>query len=196
MIRKQTILGAATGAPSPSASIAAADTILGRAVSSTPRGELVTMPIVGDVWVELPGEMVVDEIESAVYKAMRLLDIPFTPLNSLTYDSRRLALTLAWAVRHPDPGSRDVRAGTQDQWCALDIEALSACGAVYTDVRERLNPMSFALSEAEFEDIRLAHEKKNPAMLRTFGVISLSSYLATTAAPPASSPTAPPSNGL
>jgi hypothetical protein len=194
-VRRQTILGAATGAPSPSASIAAADTILGRAVASTPRGELVKMPLIGSVWVELVGEMVSAEIESATIRAMSELSIPFTPIHSGSYERRQTALTLAWAVRHPDSDKRHICAGTQEQWCAKDNEFLAACIAVYTDVRERLNPLSYPLSSEEFDQIRLAHEKKNPAMLRTFGVVSLSSYLATTDAPPASSPTAPPSSG-
>ena len=175
------------------ASVDKTETMLSRARAATPRGELVTMPMLGRVWVELAGEMVVDEIEGAVYAAMDALKIPATALNGATYESRRAALTLAWAVRDPD--SREVRAGTTDQWLAMDLEMIAACSAVYTDVRERLNPLSFPLSEDEFTQIRLAHEKKNPVLLRTFGVVSLSSYLATTDAPPASSPTTPLSDG-
>lgn len=103
-----------------SAASTAADTLLSRARSVTPRGEYVTMPMLGRVWVELAGEMVVDEIEGAVNAAMKALDIPPTALNGATYDSRRAALTLAWAVRDPD--SHETRAGTQEQWLALDLE--------------------------------------------------------------------------
>lgn len=170
-----------------------ADTLLSRKRAATPRGELVTMPMLGLVWVELAGEMVVDEIEGATYAAMDALKIPFTAMNGATYDNRRAALTLAWAVRDPD--NHEVRAGTQEQWLALDLEMISACSAAYTDVRERLNPLSFPLSVEEHEAIRLAHEKKNLRMLRTFGVVSLSSYLATTDAPPANSPTMQQSSG-
>lgn len=169
------------------------ETMLSRARAATPRGELVTMPMLGHVWVELAGEEVVDEIEGAVYEAMNKLKIPATAINGATYESRRAALTLAWAVRDPD--SREIRAGTTEQWLKMDIDMIAGCIAVYTDVRERLNPMAFPLSDDEFEQIRLAHEKKNSAMLRTFGVVSLSSYLATTDAPRASSPTTPQSSG-
>lgn len=185
LVRKQ--------AEAKSAAATAADTMLSRARASTPRGEHVTMPIMGRVWVELAGEMVVDEIEGAVYAAMDALKIAPTALNGATYDNRRAALTLAWAVREPDDHS--VRAGTQEQWLALDLEMIAACSAVYTDVRERLNPLSFPMLLEEYDAIRRAHEKKSPAMLRTFGVVSLSNYLATTDAPPASSPTTPPSSG-
>lgn len=185
LVRKQ--------AEAKSAAATQADTLLSRARASTPRGEHVTMPILGRVWVELAGEMVVDEIEGEVYAAMAKLNILPTALNGATYDNRRAALTLAWAVRDPD--NHDVRAGTQEQWLALDLELIAACSAVYTDVRERLNPLSFPMAPEEFDAIRRAHEKKNPAMLRTFGVVSLSNYLATTDAPPASSPMTPPSSG-
>lgn len=185
LVRKQ--------AEAKSAAATQADTLLSRARAATPRGEHVTMPILGRVWVELAGEMVVDEIEGEVYAAMAKLNILPTALNGATYDNRRAALTLAWAVRDPD--NHTVAAGTQEQWLALDLELIAACSAVYTDVRERLNPLSFPMSPEEFDAIRRAHEKKNPAMLRTFGVVSLSSYLATTDAPPANSPTMPPSNG-
>lgn len=187
-----TLLGAKLAQRS-AAPAAQADTMLSRARASTPRGELVTMPMLGQVWIELAGEVVVDEIEGAVFAAMKALDIHPTALNGQTYDNRRAVLTLAWAVR--DPSNHDVKAGTPEQWGALDLEMLSACSAVYTDVRERLNPLSFPISDEEFRQIRLAHEKKNPVMLRTFGVVSLSNYLATMVDPPASSPMMPPSSG-
>lgn len=169
------------------------ETMLSRARSATPRGEHVTMPMLGRVWVELAGEMVVDEIEGEVHREMGKLGLAPTVMNGMSYDSRRAALTLAWAVRDPD--AHETKAGTVDQWLAMDLEMIAACNAVYTDVRERLNPMAFPLSSEEYDQIRLAHEKKNSAMLRTFGVVSLSSYLATMDAPPASLPTMPQSSG-
>lgn len=183
---------AAKAAPAP----AKPETILARARAASPRGEYVEMPILGRVWVELAGELVVDEIEGEVFAAMAALGLQPVPTNMLTYDSRRTALTLAWAVRDPDSADHAVRAGTAQQWLEVDIDLLSACGQVYGDVRERLNPVgSSSLTDEEYEQIRLAHEKKNAAMLRTFGLASLSNYLATTDAPPASSPTPPPSPG-
>lgn len=173
---------------------ATADTLLQRARAATPRGELVTMPLLGSVWIELAGEMVVDEIEGAVFAAMKALELPPIELNALTYEARRTALTLAWAVRDPD--NREVRAGTQDQWCALDIDLLSACGYVYGDVRERLNPVGLpALTRDQIDLIRHGIEKKNPMRLRSVGVVALSLYLLTMDAPPASSPTRPSSTG-
>jgi hypothetical protein len=124
---------------------------------------------------------------------MKALDLPPTSINARTYDSRRTALTLAWAVR--DASDRAVPFDTADNWCGMDIDFISACGIVYNDVRERLNPVAYPLTTEEFDEIRLQHEKKNPMMLRTYGVVMLSNYLATTDAPPANSPTPPPSPG-
>lgn len=178
------------------AKTAAPLTLLAQKRASTPRGEYVVMPMFGQVWVELAGEMIVDEIEGAVFAAMNALKIPLNAMTALTYDSRRLALTLAWAVRHPDPDKREQRAGTQDEWVALDIDMISACGLIYSDVRVRLSPIQVgAVDPEEFEQIRLAHEKKNPMLLRSFGLSALSLYLASTDAPPASSPTTPSSGG-
>lgn len=170
--------------------------MLGRARATTARGELVDMPMLGPVWIELPGEHVVDEIEGAVFKAMSDLGMPLTPVNALTYGSRRTALTLAWAVRHPDQAKREERAGTEAEWCAIDIDMLSAMSAVYTDTRERLSPLSsMALSQEQLDAIRQGIEKKNPMLLQSVGVVALSSYLLSTAGQPASSPPMPSSTG-
>lgn len=181
---------AARIADAKAAPAAVAETQLGRIRRATPRGELVVMPMLGSVWVELAGEMVVDEIEAAVWNAMQALGLPLTDVNSLTYDSRRVALTLAWSVRHPDPSKREERFGSQEDWTALDIDLLSACGQVYTDVRYRLSPLSSSgLTQDQVDTIRVGIEKKNPMLLRSVGVVALSTWLLTTVDQPASSPT-------
>lgn len=170
------------------ANAAKPESLLARARATCPRGEETAMPTLGRVWVELPGEAIVDEIEGATFAAMKLLDLPATPINMPTYESRRLALTLAWAVRDPDNHAE--RAGSQDEWMAMDIDLLMACGIVYSDVRERLSPVGVGqLTTEQMDEIRLAIEKKNPTRLRSYGVVVLSSYLLSTADPPASSPT-------
>lgn len=169
--------------------------LLSRMRLDTPRGELVAMPMLGQVWVELAGEMVTDEIEGATFKAMRDLGLDAIALNGESYGGRRLALTLQWAVREPDQGRRHVNAGTTEEWLAMDLELLAACGRVYTDVRERLNPLSTPISADELERIRHYHEKKNTRGLRSFGVDSLASYIASMGVPPVSSPMMPSSDG-
>lgn len=183
-------------ARAPAAPVPGGDTLLARARVTVPRGELVEMPLLGKVWIELPGELVVDEIEGAVFKAMADLGLPLTAVNALTYGSRRIALTLAWSVRHPEPAKREERAGTEEQWCAIDIDMLSAMSAVYTDTRERLSPLSsMVLDQDQLDAIRQGIEKKNPMLLQSVGVVALSSYLLSTAGQPASSPPTPSSTG-
>jgi hypothetical protein len=164
--------------------------LLARARETFQRGEHVTLPVLGAAWIELASEVTVDEIESQVFEAMAALKLPPTGINVLTYDSRRTALTLAWAVRNPDNHAEHY--GTSEDWLALDIDMILSCGLIYADVRERLNPVGIsALTEEAMLEIRLAIEKKNPMYLRSFGVAMLSLYLLSTASQPAASPPSP-----
>lgn len=179
---------AAAAAPSKAGSLLAA------ARARTPRGDFVELPVLGRVWIQLPGDTVVAEIEGAVFSAMEALGLAPTPMNSQSYGTRRLALTLAWAVRNPD--KTDERAGSSAEWCAEDPDMLAAYGMAYNDVRERLSPLSMdTLTPEEFDAIRLGIEKKNPTPLLSCGVVALATYLLTTAAPPANSPTMQSSTG-
>jgi hypothetical protein len=172
------------------------ETILARKRAETPRGEYCVMPLFGRVWVELAGGIVLDEVESGVYAAMDEKKLAPTALNMRSYDQCRTALTLAWAVRNPDPDKREERAGTSDEWRALDVDLQVACGLVYDDVRERLSPVGMSrLSQDQLDAIRLGIEKKNRMLLVSAGVAALSLYLLTMDAPPASSPTMQSSTG-
>lgn len=170
------------------AKVESEETMLSKARRGSPRGEYTTMPDIGRVWVELAGGEVVEEIEGSVFEIMAAKKLAPIPINASTYDACRLALTLAWCVRHPDPDKRELRVGSEDEWRSQDIDYLQACGIVYADVRERRNPLSQPLSQEQLDDIRLGIEKKNPMLLQSVGVVALSSYLLTTVAPPASSP--------
>lgn len=159
----------------------------------TPRGAYVEMSFLGRVWVELPGDMITAEIESAVFSQMEALKLPAIPINGPSYDNRRLALTLAWAVRHPDTKEP---AGTQAQWCDLDLDMLAACGMVYNDAREILSPLtSDSLTPAQVDAIQLALKKKDKTLLLSCGVVVLSNWLLTGASQPANSPTTASSTG-
>jgi hypothetical protein len=152
--------------------------------AQVPRGELVEMPLVGRVWVELVGEQAVDEIEGATLAAMKADGLEPIGLNAMSYDSCRTALTLAWAVRNPE--NKDERVGTSEEWRGVDIDIILACGLVYNDVRERLSPIAMgSLTQEQLDEIRLAIEKKNAVRLRRAGVVALSLYLLSTAALPA-----------
>lgn len=178
----------ATAAPAPKA------TLLAQARAQTPRGEYVTLPLFGRVWIELAAHETVNEIEGAVFAEMARLKLAPTAIAAWTYEAERTVRTLAWSVRNPD--QREERFGLLEEWRVLDIDVINACGIVYADVRERLDPIGLpTLTIEDLDAIRLAIEKKNPMELRSFGVSKLSLYLATTGAPPASSPTPPSSTG-
>lgn len=179
---------------SAAAAPAKAVTLLATRRAQVPRGEFVEMPLVGRVWVELVGEQAVDEIEGTTLAAMKAEGLEPIGLNMLSYDSCRTALTLAWAVRNPE--NKDERVGTAEEWRAIDIDVILACGLVYGDVRERLSPIALgALTKDQLDEIRLAVEKKNAMSLRSAGVVALSLYLLSTADPPAPSPTTKSSTG-
>lgn len=164
------------------------ESLLGRARAANLRGELVTLPLLGRAWIELASQVIVNEIESAVYQEMDRLKLPAIPLNALTYDSARTALTLARCVRDPDDHAQPF--GPLDEWLKLDIDLIMACGVVYNDVRERLDPIGIHyLTDQDREGIRDAMEKKSPTLLRSYGVAILSLYMLTGDPPPPSSPT-------
>lgn len=165
-----------------------------RVRASSLRGELVELPMFGRVWVELVGGLASDEIDSAVFARMEKLKLPLHAINMPTLEGIRDRMRLAWAVRDPDDHA--IRAGTLAAWDELDHDIIMSCALVYNDVRERLSPIQIGrLSADQLEDIRLGLEKKNPILLLHAGVAALTSWLLTTAAPPASSPTTPSSTG-
>lgn len=189
-----TILAAKTAATAAATQAAKPPSLLAQCRTQVPRGEFVVMPLVGRVWVELVGEQAVDEIEGATLAAMKAEGLEPVGMNALSYDSCRTALTLAWAVR--DPENKGERAGTAEEWREIDIDVILACGLVYNDVRERLSPIAMgALTKDQFDEIRLAIEKKNAVRLRSAGVVALSLYLLSTADPPVPSPTTKSSTG-
>lgn len=170
------------------------DSLFAQRRAATPRGAFVDMAFLGNVWIELPGDMAIAEIEGAVFSQMDALKLPPSVINAAAYGSRRLALTLAWAVRCPDLIAEP--AGSQADWAALDVDMLAVCGLVYNDVRERLSPLSSdTLTAEEIDAIKLGIEKKNRALLLSCGVVALSNWLLTGAGQPASSPTTPSSTG-
>jgi hypothetical protein len=187
------MLAAARRAEPAPAAPAAEPGMLAAARARSPRGEHVELPLIGRVWIELPGDLVVAEIEAATRAEMKRVGLDLDVVTSLSHASHQLARTFAWAVRRPDAITE--RADTTEEWLAADPDWLNACGLVYMDVRNRLNPTAATLTQDQLDEIRLAHEKKNWTLLLSYGAVSLSSYLLTLAAPPASSPTTPSSTG-
>lgn len=167
--------------------VPAAETRLARWQASAQRGKHVDLPLIGRVWIELPGDAEVARIEGEVFSEMAILKLEAVPINAFTYDACRTRLVLATAVR--DPEDHAVKFGSVDEWGQLDVDMVNACGVVYSTVREELDPIGMpTLTAQDCRDIRLAIEKKNPTLLRSFGIARLSLYLLSTESPPAISP--------
>jgi hypothetical protein len=167
---------------------------LAQARAQAPRGEIVTMPLIGRVWVELVGEAAQDEIDGSVVAILKTEGLDLIPLNARAIERCRNALMLAWAVRSAD--NKDEKFDSAEAWRTLDADMITACALVYEDVRYRLSPVAMgALTKEQFDEIRLAIEKKNATQLASAGVVALSLYLLSTADQPANSPTTKSSTG-
>lgn len=141
------------------------------------RGEEVTLPVLGRVFVELPGARVWQEIEGAVRREMRRLEAPTEGIEGAAMREAELALrVLAAAVRDPDDHA--VPFGSLEEWGAVDNDVINLAWQAFGDVRERLDPVSFPMSPDEMFAIAAVVKKKDPALLRTFGVVRLSLWLA------------------
>lgn len=153
------------------------------------RGETVTMPIVGEVWVELIGHDHHNAAEGASIAELTAAGVPAAGAWGLSYESERAKRTLAHSVRELD---KVTPIGSVEEWGAFDDDVIAACWFVYGDVRERLDPIGVdRLTEDDVRDLDDAIEKKNRMAMLRCGVAKLSLYLLTTAARHANSPTPP-----
>ncbi len=167
--------------------VAGAPSLLAAARATCLRGELVTLPKFGKAWIELAGERAVTEIEGAVFAEMEALKLPPIGINARSYESCRHRHTLARCVR--SEANHEIPWGSVEEWGNVDSDLLIACAIVYADVRERLDPVGMdTLTQDDFDAIRIAIEKKNPILLRSYGVVALSIYVLTTASPLSTSP--------
>jgi hypothetical protein len=152
------------------------------------RGELVTLQWFGPMYIELVGNVEFTAIEAAT--AQRMHEQGFGPLSTMSapqYSAEQARRVLTVAAR--DPNDRKLPFGSAEQWGELDTDLLSIAWQGYGDVRERLDPMSVPLTEAEAIAIQSAVKKKDAAYLRTFGVVRLSAWLASTGGQLSTSPT-------
>jgi hypothetical protein len=153
------------------------------------RGEMVTLPYVGECWIELVAHDRGNAVEGDTLREMSEHGIPAGGMFGLSFESERAKQTLAVAAREAD---KVTPIGTLEDWGALDDDIIAACWFVYGDVRERLDPLgSEHVTADEVREIDAAIEKKNRMALLRFGVAKLSLYLLSTAARRASSPTPP-----
>jgi hypothetical protein len=130
--------------------------------------------------------------EAAVWSTMRGLELELNRTTEQNYEAERARRILSEAVFDPDPLEQKnewIRFGTVEEWGALDDDVIAECWRIYGDVRETFDPVSMPLSKDELAMIADAVKKKDPKLLRFFGVRRLATYLLTTAEPPSISAT-------
>lgn len=146
------------------------------------------LPLLGRVWIELPGARAWQEIEAATRKEMRRLEIGDLNVETAApYYTEQAIRVLAIAVRDPD--AHEVAFGNLEEWGELDNDVISVAWHAFGDIRERLDPNHAELTADDVLAIELAVKKKDPALLRSFGVAKLSAWLASTVDPRSTSPT-------
>lgn len=190
---RKTLAGAAqpvqTSAPAP----------MRRVLAGGRRGEEVVLPVLGRVWIELPGARAWQEMEAAVRREMRRLEVGELGIETAAqYEAERALRVLAMSVRDAD--HHDVAFGSLEDWGELaDNDVIIPAWHAFEDVRERLDPVTTELSAEDAIAIGVAVKKNDPSLLRAFGVVKLSAWLASmgslllSAATPSSPSSASPS---
>ncbi len=151
------------------------------------RGELVELPELGPVWLQLVSYDDSVAVEAEIVRRLNALGIGLVgDVARQAYENARAVLTIARAARQPD--ARHAPFGTEAEWGKLDTHLIATCFAIYADVVERLSPFDVELSDDDRKLIAIAASKKNTTLLRSFGTNVLASFIATTEFPPATSP--------
>lgn len=181
----------ALGRPSSPAAAAAPTTKLAARRARIARGELAELPAYGKVWIQVLGPDALEEIESAVLKSMRELEIPQTPLNMGTFNLSRFKRILAQAVRDDEDPTHKAPFGTLEQWGEEPDDFIVACIRVYKDVKARLDPAAAEdISDETAQEITELFKKKDWTQLRSIDGVTLANWLRTGAVQLSSSPTA------
>lgn len=170
---------------------AAALTKMAAVRSGIARGELAILPVYGEVWIEVLGQEVMAQIESATIAHMTTtIGLPFVPLHAGSYNLQRFARVLHASVRDSEDATHQASFGSLSDWQAEPEAILVACIDKYMEVKSRLDPTSAPnISDEEVEAVLDAFKKKDWTLLRSFARDTLASFLLTGAVQPSSSPT-------
>jgi hypothetical protein len=174
-------LGDAAAAPS-------SQTPMAKARPRIARGELVPVFPYGEVWMQVLGSSTMEDIEAATFHAMAAKNLPPIDLHVGTYNLHRFRRILAAAVRNPK--NHDEPFGTLEEWGEEPDEVLALAVASYKDVKQRLDPVNDAqLSQDDASALLEAFKKKDFQQLRSFGSVTLATWLLSGAVQLSSSPT-------
>lgn len=174
----------ALGAPA----AAVKQTPMAKARPRIARGELVPVVPYGEVWMKVLGSTEMEDIEAATFRAMAAKGLPPIDLHVGTYNLHRFRRILAAAVR--DPQNHGEPFGTLEEWGEEPDEVLSLAVAAYKDVKQRLDPVNdVELTEGQAAELMEAFKKKDFQQLRSFGSVTLATWLLSGAVQPSNSPT-------
>lgn len=155
---------------------AAERSALSRRLDGVQRGDVVTLPLIGSVYLQLLGHTDSNQVEAATFKAMDEAGLPAINLHAWSYDVQRSARTLALAAR--DPEDHAARIGPLDEWLAIDDDVLFACGQAYKDLKARLDPFGGKEIDPTIgEELAAAFEKKDRILMSYYGIGTLTSWL-------------------
>lgn len=174
---------------------------LGKFLALGNRGTTATLPLLGEVWIELAGHDALNAAESGMLAEMKALGLDLMTVTAGAWETEKVRRVLASCVRDPKDHAKPF--GTIEEWGKVDSDLLAACNHVYMDARAQLDPIGLAGGAQGWgripEEIRLsikaAIEKKSPILLLSFGVSTLANYLLTLEPPPEPSPIPPLSSG-
>jgi hypothetical protein len=156
----------------------ASQSLLAKALVAGPRGEVLELPGLGTVRLEIVGARTQQEIVAAVRREMARLDVPFDELGAVRWNAEEAIRTLAESAR--DPADRSVPFGSLDEWGRVDTPMINASWQIYGDLIDRLDPLSKPITNDEALIIELAIKKKDRVQLRSFGVAKLAAYVTST----------------
>lgn len=160
---------------------------LAAAVSGAQLEEVLELPRLGAAVMRLVPHSRVLEIEAAVRAHMDGIGLAELVTTQHLWECERAVRMLAEGVR--DPGAARPAFGTLAEWRELDQDLVADLWRIYSDFRERADPVGVDLTDAERAEIERAIVKKNAPLLRSFGCRRLATWLLTTAAPPSTSAT-------
>lgn len=142
------------------------------------RGEEVDLPVLGHVWLQVVAHHQTNVIEGATLKAMRDAGIPVEQMFAYSVDMNRKARTLAMAVFEITKDGKHVPFGTTEEWLNMvDDNVIYACHLKYDEMKDRLDPLAGGVTEERAAEILMAMQKKSRALLLSFGISELVSFL-------------------
>lgn len=150
-------------------------------------GDYVELPTLGRAWCQLAGSRASQDVDVAALTSLAesLGDKTAGTFLGNLLEMERAMRILPLVMRDPDDHSKPF--GTHEEWESISGDLLNACWFVYSDVREKLDPVTQPMTKADRAMIVAALEKKSPMLLRSFGTAKLVDFMLSMAEQPSTS---------